>query len=76
MSDKIWNIPPHRTLTTTRAVNRLFIDENLPVGWLVKWGGQYDIPIMGKLVPTRLTCLCWTAQQWLDFVNNYIAKSK
>lgn len=65
---KLWNTPMNTPLKSTRLVRRVILDENLPAGWPVKWGGKYDIPINGVLVPTGLTSLDWTGQMWKDFI--------
>ena len=49
-------------------VRRVILDENLPAGWPVKWGHQWDISINGKLVPTGLKRLDWTGNQWKEFI--------
>jgi hypothetical protein len=68
---KIWNTPLNTPLRSSRLVRRVILDENLPAGWPVKWGGMYDIPINGKLIPTGLRTLDWTGQQWIDFINKH-----
>ena len=60
---KIWNTPMNTPLRSTRLVRRVILDEDLPAGWPVKWGGKYDISINGKLIPTNLTSLDWTGNQ-------------
>jgi hypothetical protein len=49
----------------------VIIDHDLEAGWPVKWGKKWDIAIKGELVPTGLTSLDWTGQQWIDFINKY-----
>lgn len=66
---KIWNTPMNTPLRSSRLVRRVILDENLQAGWPVKWGGKWDIHIGGKLVPTGLTSLDWTGNQWKDFIN-------
>lgn len=68
---KIWNISMNTPLRSTRLVKRIILDENLPAGWLVKWGGKWDITINNKLIPTGLTSLDWTGNQWKDFINKH-----
>jgi hypothetical protein len=58
-------------LRSSRLVRRVILDENLPAGWPVKWGGMWDITINGKLIPTGLRTLDWTGQQWIDFINKH-----
>jgi len=48
----------------------VIIDHQLKAGWPVKWGGKWDIAIGKQLVPTGLTSLDWTGQQWIDFINS------
>lgn len=69
---KIWNTRLDIPLKTTRLVRRVIIDEDLKCGWPVKWGGKYDVPINGKLVPTGESSLRWTGQQWIDFIKKQI----
>lgn len=69
MITKIWNTPLNTPLKSTRLVRRIILDHNLPAGWPVKWGGKYDLSINGKLVPTGLTSLDWTGNQWIEFIN-------
>ena len=68
---KIWNTPMNTPLKSSRLVRRVILDENLPAGWSIKWGGKWDIHIGGKLVPTGLTSLDWTGNQWKDFINKH-----
>jgi len=58
-------------LRSSKLVRRVILDENLPAGWPVKWGGMYDIAINGKLIPAGLRTLDWTGQQWIDFINKH-----
>lgn len=71
---KIWNTPMNTPLKSSRLVRRVILDEGLPAGWPVKWGGMYDISINGKLVPTGLRRLDWTGQMWKDFILKNISK--
>lgn len=66
----IWNTPLNVPLKSSRLVRRVILDHKLKAGWPVKWGGQWDITIGGKLVSTGLTSLDWTGQQWIDFINS------
>ena len=68
---KLWNTPMNTPLKSSRLVRRVILDENLQVGWPVKWGGKWDLAINGKLVPTGLTSLDWTGNQWKDFINKH-----
>lgn len=65
----IWNIPLNSPLKSAGQVRRLILDHNLKAGWPVKWGGKWDIAINGKLVPTGLTSLTWTGNEWINFIN-------
>ena len=68
MTTKIWNTPLNIPLKSSRLVRRVILDENLKAGWPVKWGGKWDLAINGKLVPTGLTSLDWTGNQWIEFI--------
>lgn len=68
---KLWNTPLDKPLRSSRLVRRVILDHRLPAGWPIKWGGKWDIYIEGRLVPTGLTCLTWTGQQWIDFINKH-----
>jgi len=68
---KIWNTPLNTPLRSSRLVRRVIIDHELEAGWPVKWGKKWDIAIKGELVPTGLTSLDWTGQQWINFINKY-----
>ena len=71
---KIWNTPMNTPLRSSRLVRRVILDENLPAGWPVKWGGKWDIHINGKPVPTGLTSLEWTGNQWKEFILKNVKK--
>lgn len=64
----IWKHRLDKVLTTSRLVRRVIIDYDLKAGWPVKWGKQWDVAIGDKLVPTGLTRLTWTTQEWIDFI--------
>jgi len=68
---KIWNTPMNTPLKSSRLVRRVILDEDLPAGWPVKWGKQWDLAMNGKLIPTGLTSLDWTGNQWKDFINKH-----
>ena len=68
----IWNTPLDKVLRTSRLVRRVILDHNLPAGYPVKWGKQWDLPIRGSLVRTGLTSLTWTGQEWIDFINKHL----
>ena len=68
----IWNTPLDKVLRTSRLVRRVILDHNLPAGYPIKWGNQWDLPIRGNLVPTGLTSLTWTGQEWIDFINKHL----
>lgn len=68
---KLWKTPLNTPLRSSRLVRRVIIDHDLEAGWPVKWGKKWDIAIKGELVPTGLTSLDWTGQQWIDFINKY-----
>lgn len=65
----IWNTPLNTPLKSSRLVRRVILDHGLNAGWPVKWGGKWDIAIQGKMVPTNLTSLDWTGQDWINFIN-------
>ena len=65
---KIWKTPMDKPLRSAQLVKRVIIDEQLPAGWPVKWGKQWDITINSQLVPTGLTSLTWTGNQWKEFI--------
>ena len=65
---KIWKTPMDKPLRSAQLVKRVIIDEQLPAGWPVKWGKQWDITINNKLIPTGLTSLTWTGNQWKEFI--------
>lgn len=69
---KIWNTLMNTPLKSSRLVRRVILDENLPAGWPVKWGGKWYIAMNDKLIPTGLTSLDWTGNQWKDFINKHI----
>ena len=71
---KIWNTPLHTPLRTAKLVRRVILEHNLPAGYPVKWGKQWDLPIRGDIVPTGLTSLDWTGQEWIDFINKNLEK--
>lgn len=74
--DKIWNTPLNKPLTSSRLVRRVILDENIKAGWPVKWGGQWDIAIGGKLISTGLTRLTWTGQNWINFISKHKLEKK
>ena len=65
---KIWKTPMDKPLRSAQLVKRVIIDEQLPAGWPIKWGKQWDITINNKLIPTGLTSLTWTGNQWKEFI--------
>lgn len=68
----IFNTRLDRVLRTTRLVRRVIIDSDLPAGWPVKWGEQWDIAINNELIPTGLKSLDWTGQQWIEFITKQL----
>ena len=68
---KIWNTPLDVPLRSSRLVRRIIIDHDLDAGWPFKWGGQWDLRIGNAIYPTGLTCLCWTGQDWIDFIKSH-----
>ena len=72
---KIWNVSSTIPLRSSKLVKRFLIDENLPAGWLVKWGGEWDIAVDGKLIPTGLKSLEWTGDEWKQFILKHLKKN-
>jgi hypothetical protein len=68
---KIWNTPMNTPLRSSRLVRRVILDENLPAGWPIKWGGKWDIQIGNELVHTGLKSLNWTGNEWKEFINKH-----
>jgi hypothetical protein len=68
MEKKIWGIDPKKVLNTSKQVRRYTIDNNLEVGWVLKWGGEWDIIIDGNMVKTGLKSLTWTGEEWKEFI--------
>lgn len=71
MEKQIWGINPKKVLNTSKQVRRFIIDNDLQAGWILKWGGEWDIIIDGKLVRTGLKTLSWTGKEWKEFILNY-----
>lgn len=76
MEKQIWGINPKKVLNTSKQVRRFIIDNDLQTGWILKWGGEWDIIIDGKLVRTGLKTLCWTGEEWKEFILNYKKNEK
>lgn len=72
--NKIWKTPMDKPLRSAQLVKRVIIDEQLPAGWPVKWGKQWDITINNKLISTGLTSLTWTGNQWKEFILKHLNK--
>lgn len=76
MEKQIWGINPKKVLNTSKEVRRFIIDNDLQTGWILKWGGEWDIIIDGKLVRTGLKTLSWTGKEWKEFILNYKKNEK
>ena len=76
MEKQIWGINPKKVLNTSKEVRRFIIDNDLQTGWILKWGGEWDIIIDDKLVRTGLKTLSWTGKEWKEFILNYKKNEK
>lgn len=69
----LWNIKPDNRPKSTKQVMRALIEAGVKCGWLVKWGGKYDLCYPGgRMVPTGLISLgSWTNADWVEFAKKH-----